>query len=157
MPPLSTHSWTATWALAGTYCGCTGDPYYYDYGNDVTYQDNTVYYGDQPGRYAAVADRDALANDNIGIQQAIVADCDIVADDDARVHGPALEALAARGLASRAPCLPPSPSPRQTRDNDLAQARSVGVAGQIMPSGCLAMFYPVPKRFSAGHVLPGCP
>lgn len=39
---------TATWALAGNYCGCTGDPYYYDYGNDVTYQDNTVYYGDQP-------------------------------------------------------------------------------------------------------------
>lgn len=39
---------TATWALAGSYCGCTGDPMYYDYGNGVNYQDDTVYYGDQP-------------------------------------------------------------------------------------------------------------
>jgi hypothetical protein len=39
---------TATWATAGGYCGCTGDGTYYDYGENVNYQDGTVYYGDQP-------------------------------------------------------------------------------------------------------------
>ena len=32
----------------GSYCGCTGEGAYYDYGGNVTYEDNTVYYGDQP-------------------------------------------------------------------------------------------------------------
>ena len=39
---------SATWALAGSYCGCSGEGAYYDYGGNVTYEDNTVYYGDQP-------------------------------------------------------------------------------------------------------------
>jgi hypothetical protein len=51
--------WPGKWAVAGTawalwgwgtvggYCGCTGDGCYYDYGGNVTYEDNTVYYGDQ--------------------------------------------------------------------------------------------------------------
>jgi hypothetical protein len=39
---------TAGWGLAGGYCGCSGDGCYYDYGENVTYDDGTVYYGDQP-------------------------------------------------------------------------------------------------------------
>ena len=39
---------TLGWATCGAYCGCTGDGCYYDYGGNVTYNDNTVYYGDQP-------------------------------------------------------------------------------------------------------------
>ena len=39
----------ASWATAGSYCGCTGEPCYYDYGGDaIAYEDGTVYYGDQP-------------------------------------------------------------------------------------------------------------
>jgi hypothetical protein len=42
-------AWTAaTWALAGGYCGCSGEGTYYDYGENVTYQDGSVYYGEQP-------------------------------------------------------------------------------------------------------------
>jgi hypothetical protein len=42
-------AWTAaTWATAGGYCGCSGEGAYYDYGENVTYQDGNVYYGDQP-------------------------------------------------------------------------------------------------------------
>lgn len=45
---LATTAWaTATWAMAGGYCGCSGDGAYYDYGGNVTYEDGTVYYGDQ--------------------------------------------------------------------------------------------------------------
>jgi hypothetical protein len=39
---------TLGWGTCGSYCGCTGDGCYYDYGGNVTYEDNTVYYGDQP-------------------------------------------------------------------------------------------------------------
>ena len=46
---VATTAWTtATWAVAGNYCGCSGDAYYYDYGDSVTYVDGTVYYEDQP-------------------------------------------------------------------------------------------------------------
>lgn len=46
---VATTAWaTAAWTTAGTYCGCAGDGTYYDYGNNVTYQDDTVYYGNQP-------------------------------------------------------------------------------------------------------------
>lgn len=38
----------ATWATAGGYCGCSGEGTYYDYGENVTYDDGNVYYGDQP-------------------------------------------------------------------------------------------------------------
>jgi len=38
----------ATWATAGSYCGCPGYGTYYDYGQNVTYDDGNVYYGDQP-------------------------------------------------------------------------------------------------------------
>jgi len=41
--------WAATtWALAGSYCGCSGEPVYYDYGDNVVYEGDNVYYGDQP-------------------------------------------------------------------------------------------------------------
>lgn len=36
------------WGTAGSYCGCTGEGCYYDYGGNVTYDDGTVYYGDVP-------------------------------------------------------------------------------------------------------------
>ena len=46
---VATTAWaTATWALAGGYCGCSGEGTYYDYGENVTYEDNDVYYGEQP-------------------------------------------------------------------------------------------------------------
>ena len=46
---VATTAWaTATWALAGGYCDCAGEPVYYDYGENISYQDGTVYYGDQP-------------------------------------------------------------------------------------------------------------
>jgi hypothetical protein len=38
----------ATWATAGAYCGCSGEGTYYDYGENVTYNEGDVYYGDQP-------------------------------------------------------------------------------------------------------------
>jgi hypothetical protein len=39
---------TAGWATAGSYCGCSDEGAYYDYGGNVNYEDGTVYYGDQP-------------------------------------------------------------------------------------------------------------
>ena len=40
----------ATWPAVGSWFGWTSGvpPIYYDYGNNVSYQDNQVYYGDQP-------------------------------------------------------------------------------------------------------------
>lgn len=38
---------TAGWATAGSYCGCSDEGAYYDYGENVTYDDGNVYYGDQ--------------------------------------------------------------------------------------------------------------
>lgn len=38
---------TATWAVAGTYCGCDGGGMYYDYEDNVSYEDGSVYYGDE--------------------------------------------------------------------------------------------------------------
>jgi hypothetical protein len=38
----------ATWATAGAYCGCSGGGTYYDYGENVTYEDGNVYYGEEP-------------------------------------------------------------------------------------------------------------
>ena len=38
----------ATWATAGGYCGCSGEGTYYDYGENVNYENGDVYYGDQP-------------------------------------------------------------------------------------------------------------
>ena len=46
---VATTAWAAAnWATAGTYCGCSGDGTYYDYGENVTYEDGNVFYGDQP-------------------------------------------------------------------------------------------------------------
>lgn len=46
---LATTAWaTAAWATAGGYCGYAGEGAYYDYGENVTYEDGNVYYGDQP-------------------------------------------------------------------------------------------------------------
>lgn len=46
---LATTAWaTATWWVAGGYCGCTGEPVYYDYGNSVYSDGENVYYDDQP-------------------------------------------------------------------------------------------------------------
>jgi hypothetical protein len=46
---VTASAWAAAnWAAAGSYCGCTGEGTYYDYGQNVTYDDGNVYYGDQP-------------------------------------------------------------------------------------------------------------
>lgn len=46
---VATTAWAAaTWPYASAYCGCTGEPTYYDYGSNVTYEDGNVYMGDQP-------------------------------------------------------------------------------------------------------------
>ncbi|MEK6247888.1 MAG: hypothetical protein N2C12_06890 [Planctomycetales bacterium] len=37
----------ATWASACAWLGCGGDPFYYDYGNNVIYQNNVVYVNGQ--------------------------------------------------------------------------------------------------------------
>jgi hypothetical protein len=44
-------AWNAcTWGSCASYCGYAEDvaPAYYNYGDNVTYQDGSVYYGDQP-------------------------------------------------------------------------------------------------------------
>jgi hypothetical protein len=38
---------TATWASVGDWCGYAEEPIYYDYGTNVTYQDNSVYMNGQ--------------------------------------------------------------------------------------------------------------
>ena len=46
---LAATAWNmAAWATAGSYCGCPGAGIYYDYGGNVIYEGDTVYYGDQP-------------------------------------------------------------------------------------------------------------
>jgi hypothetical protein len=46
---LATTAWaTATWWVAGGYCGCYGEPVYYDYGDTVYSDGENVYYEDQP-------------------------------------------------------------------------------------------------------------
>jgi hypothetical protein len=37
----------ALWGSAGSYCGCEGEGAYYDYGENVNYDDGTVYYGEE--------------------------------------------------------------------------------------------------------------
>jgi hypothetical protein len=55
----------ATWPYASAYCGCTGEPVYYDYGSNVAYEDGSVYVDDQPvataEEYYAQADQIADA------------------------------------------------------------------------------------------------
>jgi hypothetical protein len=43
------HAWqAATWTSAGAWCGCAAtQPLYYDYGNNVTYENNNVYVNGQ--------------------------------------------------------------------------------------------------------------
>ena len=38
----------ATWATAGAYCGCEGEGTYYDYEDNVAYDDGSVYYEGEP-------------------------------------------------------------------------------------------------------------
>jgi hypothetical protein len=38
---------TAGWATAGDYCGCAEEGAYYDYGENVTYEDGNVYHGEE--------------------------------------------------------------------------------------------------------------
>jgi hypothetical protein len=38
----------ATWPYASAYCGCSGEPAYYDYGGNVAYEEGQVYVDDQP-------------------------------------------------------------------------------------------------------------
>lgn len=46
---VATTAWAvATWPYASAYCGCSGEPTYYDYGSNVAYEDGSVYMGDQP-------------------------------------------------------------------------------------------------------------
>jgi hypothetical protein len=60
-------AWTAaTWGALESYVGFTGEqPYTYDYGNDIVYQDNTVYVG---GRDAGTAEQYAQQATNIAVQ-----------------------------------------------------------------------------------------
>jgi hypothetical protein len=45
---IATTAWaTAGWATAGDYCGCSDEGMYYDYGENVTYEDGNVYYGNE--------------------------------------------------------------------------------------------------------------
>jgi hypothetical protein len=45
---VATSAWAgALWGTAGGYCGCEGEGSYYDYGGNVTYDDGTVYYGEE--------------------------------------------------------------------------------------------------------------
>jgi hypothetical protein len=37
----------ATWPYASAYCGCYGEPIYYDYGGNVAYEEGMVYVDDQ--------------------------------------------------------------------------------------------------------------
>ncbi len=46
---IAATAWTpAYWATTGAYCGCTGEGIYYDYADNVTYDNGIVYYGDEP-------------------------------------------------------------------------------------------------------------
>ncbi|MCC6491391.1 MAG: hypothetical protein IT424_00030 [Pirellulales bacterium] len=46
---VATTAWAiATWPYASAYCGCGGEPAYYDYGSNVAYEDGQVYVDDQP-------------------------------------------------------------------------------------------------------------
>jgi hypothetical protein len=47
---IATTAWaTAAWAVAGSYCGCGGEsPAYYDYGNNVAYDEGMVYQDGEP-------------------------------------------------------------------------------------------------------------
>ncbi|MFM7116643.1 MAG: hypothetical protein ACKO0N_08425 [Planctomycetota bacterium] len=38
----------AAYSVAAPYCGCSESATYYDYGNNVTYEEGTVYYDDEP-------------------------------------------------------------------------------------------------------------
>ena len=38
----------ASWATAGSYCGCEGEGTYYDYEDNVTYEDGNVMYEGEP-------------------------------------------------------------------------------------------------------------
>jgi hypothetical protein len=45
----ATAAWrAASWPVIGTWLAWDAAPNYYDYGGNITYQDNTVYYGTQP-------------------------------------------------------------------------------------------------------------
>jgi hypothetical protein len=60
----------ATWPYASGYCGCYGEPMYYDYGGNVAYEDGMVYADDQAVATAAeyysqadqIADSGAMAS-----------------------------------------------------------------------------------------------
>jgi hypothetical protein len=39
---------TLGYAACGSYCGCSDEGMYYDYGGNITYDNDTVYYDDQP-------------------------------------------------------------------------------------------------------------
>lgn len=62
---------TAGWATAGSYCGCSDEGMYYDYGENVTYEDGTVYYGEEAvasaeqyyDQASAIADAGAATED----------------------------------------------------------------------------------------------
>lgn len=46
---VATTAWAAaSWATTGSYCGCSDEGTYYDYGENVTYEDETVYNGEEP-------------------------------------------------------------------------------------------------------------
>ncbi len=51
---LAGAAWAArNWSTVGDYCGCTGEGVYYDYADNVSYDNGIVYYGDEPVASAA--------------------------------------------------------------------------------------------------------
>ncbi len=71
---LITGAWIRSgWAATASYCGCTGEPMYYDYGGSLAYQDGSVYNGDQPiataDEYYQQAEQIAAAGDTAANDQ----------------------------------------------------------------------------------------
>lgn len=65
---VATTAWaTVAYAVAGPYCGCSGSGTYYDYSNNVTYEDGNVYYEGEPvataEQYYEEADQIAAAGE----------------------------------------------------------------------------------------------
>ncbi|WP_145087766.1 hypothetical protein [Anatilimnocola aggregata] len=71
-------AWTAaSWNSAADYCGCaTTQPVYYDYGNNVTYQDNNVYVNGQSAGSTADYYNQAAALATTGAEAASSPDAD---------------------------------------------------------------------------------
>ena len=81
-------AWAATtWAVTGSYCGCEGSGMYYDYEENVTYQDGNVMYEGEPVATAeeyyeqaeTIADAGAQTQDEEWLPLGVFA---LIAEDD---------------------------------------------------------------------------